>query len=131
MVGERISIVPTTTNFRRCKLFDAVCAMFVILCVVAKLRTLQLESLCFLGRYQLCILIMYLRQTRLLWRHSTRWGTLARADGQQIEMPGLLRLYSSEPRERMDYDVCVVGAGPSGLSAAIKIKQVRCTIHRH
>ena len=27
-------------------------------------------------------------------------------------------------RESMDYDVVVVGAGPSGLSAAIKIKQL-------
>eukprot|EP00761_Pharyngomonas_kirbyi_P013212 gb/GECH01013239.1/.p1 GENE.gb/GECH01013239.1/~~gb/GECH01013239.1/.p1 ORF type:complete len:659 (+),score=176.45 gb/GECH01013239.1/:1-1977(+) len=28
------------------------------------------------------------------------------------------------PREGMDYDVVIVGAGPSGLSAAIKIKQL-------
>ncbi len=27
-------------------------------------------------------------------------------------------------RESMDYDIVVVGAGPSGLSAAIKIKQL-------
>ena len=29
-----------------------------------------------------------------------------------------------EPRESMEFDVCIVGAGPAGLSAAIKLKQV-------
>ncbi|DBB05478.1 TPA: hypothetical protein ACH3X1_012437 [Trebouxia sp. C0004] len=28
-----------------------------------------------------------------------------------------------QPREAMDFDVCIVGAGPAGLSAAIKLKQ--------
>ena len=27
-------------------------------------------------------------------------------------------------RESMDYDVVIVGAGPSGLSAAIRLKQI-------
>ncbi len=37
------------------------------------------------------------------------------------------RFFSSEAaveRERMHFDVCIVGAGPAGLSAAIKLKQV-------
>ena len=28
------------------------------------------------------------------------------------------------PREAMEYDVVIVGAGPSGLSTAIKLKQL-------
>ena len=29
-----------------------------------------------------------------------------------------------EPRESMEFDVVIVGAGPSGLSAAIRLKQL-------
>jgi NADPH-dependent 2,4-dienoyl-CoA reductase/sulfur reductase-like enzyme len=34
------------------------------------------------------------------------------------------------PRERMEYDVCIVGAGPAGLAAAIRFKQVRFVFRR-
>ncbi len=30
----------------------------------------------------------------------------------------------NEPREGMDYDVVIVGAGPAGLAAAIRLKQL-------
>src|SRR5215813_11374416 len=47
--------------------------------------------------------------------------------GNENLSTGLGQAMSSEelpPRESMDFDVVIVGAGPSGLSAAIRLKQL-------
>eukprot|EP00300_Choanocystis_sp_HF-7_P009810 c16647_g1_i4.p1 GENE.c16647_g1_i4~~c16647_g1_i4.p1 ORF type:complete len:585 (+),score=128.47 c16647_g1_i4:27-1757(+) len=44
---------------------------------------------------------------------------------RQLVLPGLRRFTTElEPREAMDYDVVIVGAGPAGLSSAIRLKQL-------
>ncbi len=43
-------------------------------------------------------------------------------------MPDINAASGFEPRESMDYDVVVVGAGPAGLAAAVRLKQLEPSI---
>mmetsp|Transcript_26826 Transcript_26826/g.58500 ORF Transcript_26826/g.58500 Transcript_26826/m.58500 type:complete len:596 (-) Transcript_26826:208-1995(-) len=55
----------------------------------------------------------------------SRWGALNRAfssSAASLIADGAQNV--DKPREKMQYDVLIVGAGPAGLSAAIKIKQL-------
>src|SRR6187397_83963 len=55
------------------------------------------------------------------------WTGLSRtaiAAVRRSESPGMSDTDALPERESMEYDVVVVGAGPAGLSAAIRLKQV-------
>lgn len=54
------------------------------------------------------------RTTGAAWRQACR--AFSSDPGIQASRP--------DEREAMEYDVCIVGAGPAGLSAAIRLKQV-------
>jgi NADPH-dependent 2,4-dienoyl-CoA reductase/sulfur reductase-like enzyme len=55
-----------------------------------------------------------------------RLPTLHKAALQSIWPFCMNRAFSSRmEREQMHYDVCIVGAGPAGLAAAIRLKQVK------
>src|ERR1017187_8986470 len=50
---------------------------------------------------------------------------------QQLSQPGRDQIMSTEelpPRESMEFDVVIVGAGPSGLAAAIRLKQLNADL---
>src|SRR6476659_8769308 len=54
------------------------------------------------------------------------------ADSQMLSQPGWDLIMSTEelpPRESMEFDVVIVGAGPSGLSAAIRLKQINADLN--
>ncbi len=70
----------------------------------------------------------------LILQHSH--GLQSLAGGSAHARPALLRSFATaaaskpEEREQLQFDVCIVGAGPAGLAAAIRVKQVCVPSHR-
>jgi len=60
--------------------------------------------------------MLRLPQTGLRFLYSTRWSSSS-ATGKSMG-------FFQQERQVMDTDVLIVGAGPAGLSAAIRLKQL-------
>lgn len=66
----------------------------------------------------------------LLVRAATRPATVLQVTAY-FSISRVAAVNAEQPntqREQLEYDLCIVGAGPAGLSAAIRFKQVRCIL---